>query len=137
MPEDKTSKNGQAKVDFICAEEGCDGVVQFSLQDCSESNIQVLCPKCHKPYVFDHELRAKFGKLLHNAADREVGATVFGYPVNDPTAFGVVEFNEQGKVISIEEKPEHPRQVHRLPPLDPAVFPRHLPLITEKGYIAS
>ena len=35
MPEDKTNKNGQAKVDFICAEEGCDGVVQFSLQDCS------------------------------------------------------------------------------------------------------
>ena len=63
MAEDKTCKYGQAKVDFICAEEGCDGVVQFSLQDCADSNIQVLCPKCHKPYVFDHELRTKFGKL--------------------------------------------------------------------------
>ena len=63
MPEDKTCKYGQAKVDFFCAEEGCDGVVQFSLQDCTDGSIQVLCPKCHKPYVFDHELRTKFNKL--------------------------------------------------------------------------
>ena len=52
---------------------------------------------------------AKLSKLLHNAADREVGATVFGYHVCDPERFGVVEFDSEGKAISIEEKPAHPK----------------------------
>lgn len=48
-------------------------------------------------------------KLLQNAVERKTGATVFGYYVNDPERFGVVEFDENGKVISIEEKPKHPK----------------------------
>ena len=52
---------------------------------------------------------AKLGKLLRNAVDREVGATVFGYHVCDPERFGVVEFDANGKAISIEEKPAHPK----------------------------
>ena len=52
---------------------------------------------------------AKLSKLLHNAADREVGATVFGYHVCDPERFGVVEFDSEGKAISIEEKPAKPK----------------------------
>ena len=52
---------------------------------------------------------AKLSKLLHNAADREVGATVFGYHVCDPERFGVVEFDSEGKAISIEEKPVQPK----------------------------
>ncbi|ASA97027.1 glucose-1-phosphate thymidylyltransferase RfbA [Anoxybacillus flavithermus] len=48
-------------------------------------------------------------QLLHNAVERKTGATVFGYYVNDPERFGVVEFDENGKVISIEEKPENPK----------------------------
>jgi glucose-1-phosphate thymidylyltransferase len=47
--------------------------------------------------------------LLLKAANRKSGATVFGYYVNDPERFGVVDFNEEGKAISIEEKPGNPK----------------------------
>ena len=43
------------------------------------------------------------------AAEKEKGATVFGYYVDDPERFGIVEFDHEGKAISIEEKPEHPK----------------------------
>ena len=52
---------------------------------------------------------AKLSKLLRAAAEREVGATVFGYHVCDPERFGVVEFDSEGKAISIEEKPSKPK----------------------------
>ena len=48
-------------------------------------------------------------KRLRAAANRETGATVFGYYVDDPERFGIVEFDDEGKAISIEEKPEHPK----------------------------
>ena len=48
-------------------------------------------------------------KRLRAAAAKEKGATVFGYYVDDPERFGIVEFDDQGKAISIEEKPEHPK----------------------------
>lgn len=47
--------------------------------------------------------------LLKEAAAKRVGATVFGYYVNDPERFGIVEFDDFGKAVSIEEKPEHPK----------------------------
>ena len=50
-----------------------------------------------------------FSKMLRSAAARDNGATVFGYYVNDPERFGIVEFDESGKAISIEEKPAHPK----------------------------
>jgi glucose-1-phosphate thymidylyltransferase len=50
-----------------------------------------------------------FSQKLKLAADRKVGATVFGYEVHDPQRFGVVEFDSSGCAISIEEKPEHPK----------------------------
>jgi len=53
-----------------------------------------------------------FTKSLENAAAREKGATVFGYNVKDPERFGVVEFDREGKVISIEEKPENPKSTY-------------------------
>lgn len=48
-------------------------------------------------------------KRLRMAANKESGATVFGYYVQDPERFGVVEFDENGKAISLEEKPENPK----------------------------
>ena len=48
-------------------------------------------------------------QLLLQAAARTEGATVFGYYVRDPERFGVVEFDKNGKAVSIEEKPEKPK----------------------------
>ena len=50
-----------------------------------------------------------FSEKLKRASEQQVGATVFGYYVNDPERFGVVEFDNSGKALSIEEKPENPK----------------------------
>lgn len=58
-----------------------------------------------------------FSSLLKRAASVEKGACIFGYYVKDPRAYGVVEFNETGKVISLEEKPENPKSSYAVPGL--------------------
>ncbi|MHA1788200.1 MAG: glucose-1-phosphate thymidylyltransferase RfbA [Candidatus Helarchaeota archaeon] len=58
-----------------------------------------------------------FSEILANASRQEKGATIFGYYVNDPKRFGVVEFDEHGKVLSLEEKPEEPKSNYAVPGL--------------------
>lgn len=58
-----------------------------------------------------------FSKILRTAASRDSGATIFGYYVRDPREYGVVEFGEDGKAISIEEKPDRPRSNYAVPGL--------------------
>ncbi|UPO97419.1 glucose-1-phosphate thymidylyltransferase RfbA [Cetobacterium somerae] len=55
--------------------------------------------------------------IVKEAAKREIGATIFGYYVNNPKSFGVVEFDETGKAISLEEKPEKPKSNFAIPGL--------------------
>lgn len=58
-----------------------------------------------------------FSKVLKNAASRQKGATIFGYYVKDPREYGVVEFDQSGKALSIEEKPENPKSNYAVPGL--------------------
>lgn len=58
-----------------------------------------------------------FSSMLKRAANLEKGACIFGYYVKDPRAYGVVEFDEYGKVVSLEEKPEAPKSNYAVPGL--------------------
>jgi glucose-1-phosphate thymidylyltransferase, short form len=58
-----------------------------------------------------------FSDILTRAVSRGEGATIFGYRVTNPQAFGIVEFDKAGKVLSIEEKPEKPKSNYAVPGL--------------------
>ena len=55
--------------------------------------------------------------FFYNALERQKGATIFGYQVNDPERYGIVEFDENGKAVSIEEKPANPKSHFAVPGL--------------------
>jgi len=59
---------------------------------------------------YGHEL----GSMLKRAAKRKKGATVFAYPVHDPERYGVVEFDKEGNVLSVEEKPKKPKSQYAI-----------------------
>ena len=59
----------------------------------------------------------RFSEILKRATELKKGAIVFGYYTNNPKAFGVVEFDEDGNVLSVEEKPKHPKSNYIIPGL--------------------
>ena len=59
----------------------------------------------------------KFADILKNAVQLKEGGLIFGYPVRDPERYGVVEFDEDGKVMGIEEKPPNPKSTFAVPGL--------------------
>lgn len=61
MAEAKKMNTSGALLDFICPE--CGGVVKFNLMELDEADFQAMCPKCHRPYQFDDQLKDKFKKL--------------------------------------------------------------------------
>lgn len=60
---------------------------------------------------------SRFQNILKTAATRDCGATIFGYQVNNPKDFGIVEFDKDGNVLSIEEKPKNPKSDYAVPGL--------------------
>ncbi|MBT8507869.1 glucose-1-phosphate thymidylyltransferase [Methanomicrobiaceae archaeon CYW5] len=58
-----------------------------------------------------------FSSILEKARTKKEGATIFGYQVSNPSEFGIVEFNENGRVLSVEEKPNNPKSKFAIPGL--------------------
>ncbi|MDF7807643.1 glucose-1-phosphate thymidylyltransferase RfbA [Pontiellaceae bacterium B12219] len=58
-----------------------------------------------------------FPKMLKDSVTHNSGATIFAYPVSDPERYGIVEFDDEGKAISLEEKPAHPKSRYAVPGL--------------------
>ncbi|MDD2676683.1 MAG: glucose-1-phosphate thymidylyltransferase RfbA, partial [Methylacidiphilaceae bacterium] len=63
--------------------------------------------------LYGHSLSGTLGRV----SSAQEGATIFAYRVSDPTAYGVVEFDENGRVLSLEEKPKRPRSAYAIPGL--------------------
>ena len=82
-----------------------DGLAQAFLIGKDFLSGQGCCLVLGDNLFFGHD----FAKLLRSAAERTEGATVFAYAVQDPQRYGVVEFDEHRKAISLEEKPKNPK----------------------------
>lgn len=99
----KSSKGIKALIDFQCLEDNCGGVVKFSLAEITGRDFQAVCPKCHRTYVLDAELKDKLRRMLvlveaiGNAEDilgsTNVSVNVAGGSVKIPYALLLTRLN--------------------------------------------
>jgi glucose-1-phosphate thymidylyltransferase len=87
------------------------GLADALLVGCEFANHEPVCLILGDNIFFGQGIQ----KRLVNAADLQDGAVIFAYPVRDPERYGVVEFDAQGKALSIEEKPLKPRSNYAVP----------------------
>jgi len=97
------AEKSKAQIDFLCVEPDCDAVVKFDLMELAKDDFQTLCPKCHKPYQFDADLReqlVKLQKLIVAVREAEpilgdcnVAVTVPGGEVKVPYALLLTRLN--------------------------------------------
>ncbi len=89
-------------------QESPDGLAQAFIIGADFIGKDSVCMILGDNIFYGHGLKKRLKQAVNNAESGK-GATVFGYYVDDPERFGIVEFNKEGKAISIEEKPEHPK----------------------------
>lgn len=89
-------------------QESPDGLAQAFIIGADFIGEDSVCMILGDNIFYGHGLNKRLRKAVENAESGK-GATVFGYYVDDPERFGIVEFDSDGKAISIEEKPEHPK----------------------------
>ena len=89
-------------------QESPDGLAQAFIIGADFIGQDSVCMILGDNIFYGHGLKKRLKQAVNNAESGK-GATVFGYYVDDPERFGIVEFNKEGKAISIEEKPEHPK----------------------------
>ena len=89
-------------------QESPDGLAQAFIIGADFIGKDSVCMILGDNIFYGHGLKKRLKQAVNNAESGK-GATVFGYYVDDPERFGIVEFNKEGKAVSIEEKPEHPK----------------------------
>lgn len=89
-------------------QESPDGLAQAFIIGADFIGQDSVCMILGDNIFYGHGLKKRLKQAVNNAESGK-GATVFGYYVDDPERFGIVEFNKEGKAVSIEEKPEHPK----------------------------
>ena len=93
----------KAQIDFQCLDTDCDGIVKFNLADVAGRDFQAVCPKCHRTYVLDRELKEKLARMLKLVlaireaedilGDSNVSVNVAGGEVKIPYALLLTRLN--------------------------------------------
>ncbi len=103
MTNGATALGAKAQIDFQCLDDGCDGVVKFNLSDVASRDFQAVCPKCHRTYALDSDLKDKLVRMMNLVAairdsedvlgDSNVSVNVAGGSVKIPYALLLTRLN--------------------------------------------